>query len=670
MEAQARLVVSTARGPPSVRIEPEEQTIGQGSSTEIRCIGFGDPLPALSWSKVGEDLSSPNLEVSGNVLSLKTAAVSDRGMYICNAENAGGSARASAIIEVERRELPKIEIYPDTSQTITVSGSVLFQCRTVAGIPTPAVTWSRVDGRPLHRNVETLGGGVLRINQVTGDEQGQYICKAQNEVGSTETVANLVIQEIPSIQLEPKGSVTMQVGTKLSIVCRARGDPAPTVSWKKIGTTTRDLGVSQPTFEVEMLTKEDEGTYACVATNVAGQIEERVQIIVLEAEEYLSYPQNVDDRYPAENNNERYPEISGSSANDLNARAGSNVKLDCMVVGTGAEVTGQWRRGDGQRLPTRHYQDNGVLNLVDVDEDDEGTYICEMIDSRGSIVFQIEKQIFLASPPRITLNPTQQTVNPGDSPRVTCSATGKQPIRLTWRREDGSQLPNSVFQDQGVLEIRRISVRDQGRYTCTATNPDGEGTATAEVMINDYGAGFGENTEPERITASIGASVDLPCRLPRGSAVTWRKDGGALPASSRQIQTVLRIDRVTEQDTGRYICSGPAGTQYTLLSVQRMSTIREKPSLSVVPSVARPYVDGSLDLRCEVSGDQLNSSKLSWSKVGGELPGNVRTRDNLIRFVGLTAQNQGLYRCKAQTPMGIFYADYNLLLSLNGQGRR
>ena len=96
------------------------------------------------------------------------------------------------------------------------------------------------------------------------------------------------------------------------------------------------------------------------------------------------------------------------------------------------------------------------------------------------------------------------------------------------------------------------------------------------LLCLDYGAGFGENTEPERITASIGASVDLPCRLPRGSAVTWRKDGGALPASSRQIQTVLRIDRVTEQDTGRYICSGPAGTQYTLLSVQRKSDILYK----------------------------------------------------------------------------------------------
>lgn len=31
--------------------------------------------------------------------------VRDRGMYICSAENAGGLAQASAIIEVERKNL-------------------------------------------------------------------------------------------------------------------------------------------------------------------------------------------------------------------------------------------------------------------------------------------------------------------------------------------------------------------------------------------------------------------------------------------------------------------------------------------------------------------------------------------------------------------------------------
>ena len=35
--------------------------------------------------------------------------------------------------------------------------------------------------------------GVLRFNQVTGEEQGQYICTATNEVGSITATATLEI---------------------------------------------------------------------------------------------------------------------------------------------------------------------------------------------------------------------------------------------------------------------------------------------------------------------------------------------------------------------------------------------------------------------------------------------------------------------------------------------
>jgi hypothetical protein len=234
-EAQARLTVVAYRGPPTVRIEPEEQTIGQGGRAELRCIASGDPAPTVLWSKVGEDLSSPNLAVSGSLLSLRAAAVSDRGMYICTAENAGGSARASAIIEVERREAPALEIYPEPYQTITTGGSVLFQCRTVAGIPTPLVTWTRADGRPFQPNVELLGGGVIRMNRLTGPEAGQYNCKAANEAGVAEATATLIVQEAPSIVLTPSGSVNLQAGSKLTLQCTARGDPRPSVVWKKVG---------------------------------------------------------------------------------------------------------------------------------------------------------------------------------------------------------------------------------------------------------------------------------------------------------------------------------------------------------------------------------------------------------------------------------------------------
>ena len=37
------------------------------------------------------------------------------------------------------REAPRLEIYPSTTQTVAKGGSVLFQCRVLAGIPAPEV---------------------------------------------------------------------------------------------------------------------------------------------------------------------------------------------------------------------------------------------------------------------------------------------------------------------------------------------------------------------------------------------------------------------------------------------------------------------------------------------------------------------------------------------------
>jgi hypothetical protein len=43
------------------------------------------------------------LQVVGPVLRIINALVRDRGVYICTAENAGGSSVTSAVVEVERK---------------------------------------------------------------------------------------------------------------------------------------------------------------------------------------------------------------------------------------------------------------------------------------------------------------------------------------------------------------------------------------------------------------------------------------------------------------------------------------------------------------------------------------------------------------------------------------
>ena len=159
--AQPRYVPTEVCPPVVVRIEPNEQTIPQGLSTQLKCVGSGT---LLSWEKVGEDLRSPALSISRGVVSVRSAAVADRGMYVCTSRTSCGSDRASSILEVEPREIPIVEMYPSDFQTVTKGESVLFQCRYMSGIPTPIISWSRDDGRPMPPNAELLSGGVLRLN--------------------------------------------------------------------------------------------------------------------------------------------------------------------------------------------------------------------------------------------------------------------------------------------------------------------------------------------------------------------------------------------------------------------------------------------------------------------------------------------------------------------------
>ena len=191
---------------PTVTISPEQRTIGQGDTVEITCVTRGRPAPRVTWEKVGEDMSSPSVSVSGNTLTVRSARVEDRGMYLCQAENSAGSNRAIVILEVEPREPPTLEIFPALSQTIVTGGSALYQCRPRTGIPAPSITWTRVDRRPLASSAEILPGGVIRFTRVTGEEEGEYRCTAENTAGRAETVATLTINQVPEITLTPRGS--------------------------------------------------------------------------------------------------------------------------------------------------------------------------------------------------------------------------------------------------------------------------------------------------------------------------------------------------------------------------------------------------------------------------------------------------------------------------------
>lgn len=50
------------RQPPKVRIEPDRQTVSQGSIAELHCLPSGDQHVTIHWSKAGDVLPS-NVQV-------------------------------------------------------------------------------------------------------------------------------------------------------------------------------------------------------------------------------------------------------------------------------------------------------------------------------------------------------------------------------------------------------------------------------------------------------------------------------------------------------------------------------------------------------------------------------------------------------------------------------
>ena len=69
--------------------------------------------------------------------------------------------------------------------------------------------------------------------------------------------------------------------------------------------------------------------------------------------------------------------------------------MTCLTVGSGAGLSAQWRRSDNQAFKSKHNQEGGVLNLVDIDASDEAEYVCEVTDNRGTLVYEVRKEVKL-----------------------------------------------------------------------------------------------------------------------------------------------------------------------------------------------------------------------------------------------------------------------------------
>ncbi|XP_044579347.1 basement membrane-specific heparan sulfate proteoglycan core protein isoform X6 [Cotesia glomerata] len=685
----AKVSIHSKKTRPKVRVEPERQTVSQGTIAEVKClIDDRDPELRVKWSKHGESSLGPNIQQYGNVLKIVKAQVSDRGVYICRAANSADTFEASAIIEVEPREAPILELYPRNIQTVITGGSTDLQCRVVAGYPVPEVHWTRQDNRPLGPNIEQLPGGLLRFTNISINDDGMYMCSASNQVASTSATARIEVQSPPVITITPSdGMIKVRLRDRLKLTCRADGIPQPAVAWTKHNTNFHLLTPvrSSPAtplsavLDIVSMSLDDEGSYTCQATNAAGIIEERVHVRVDD-----DYNDNdVDVSQPCRGDMPCPPNYnrpgSGSQVSTprktnegvripddyLRIPSGGRVEIRCQVVGPDdSRIYLDWKRSDRQSLPAGSTVHNGVLSIPEVTKEAAGEYICLGLNHDGAELFRAKSHLEIISPPRIDLHPNRQVVAPGESPSITCTATGDQPLRIEWAAI-GRSLPRSVSHNQGLLQFHGITYEDAGKYVCKATNDAGAAEAVAEVLVNENTYDdVGVRAVERDVNTQAGNSVRLRCESKEQGLIHWTKDGQQLPQNARVRDNYLELTRVRPEDSGRYICqirnAQRFASDYVILHVSQPAG----PTVHIEPSADIINVGDTFELRCVFSSRYSSGRpQYQWFRADRDpLPYSARSYEENLRFSDIQMRDSGIYKCRVDSSEGAFEQEYNLVV--------
>uniref|UniRef100_A0A8C7MIU8 Heparan sulfate proteoglycan 2 n=1 Tax=Oncorhynchus kisutch TaxID=8019 RepID=A0A8C7MIU8_ONCKI len=510
----------TPQGPVRVRM---------GEPINLECQASGEPRPSVTWHR----LDSIKLNPRFSIQRVLVARPEDSGTYVCTAHNDEGTTETRVEVIVEGAAqvpvTPRASV-PDPLMVVVEGQSTTLRCD-AHGFPVPKITWSKLRA-PLpwrHKVVDNT----LILPNVGRADSGEYICNATNSMGTTEVTIMLDVETPPYATSLPD-DVAVRVGEVIRLQCLAHGTPPLLFQWTKLnGSLSTRADVQGGDLQINLATPEDAGTYKCVATNNVGTSEAHATVTV-------------------RCNKPKTPlAVRVSPQVEVKAR-GSAVEFTCSAAG-GLGTTMEWLK-EGGALPPNHHIKDGVLRIENLEQRNEGIYICRATSVHGQA--QDSAKLTIQALPKVMINvrTAVQTVMVGNSVEFECQAIGEPQPTVRWSRV-GGPLPAHIMVKGGMLKIEQVSDADAGQYRCTATN--NVGSVQSQVVLHVQSLPQ-IAALPELNEVTVGSDAVLPC-VASGypvPAIEWSKVlDGELPPKCRQVVNTLTVPEVTHEDSGIYVCT-------------------------------------------------------------------------------------------------------------------
>ncbi|XP_037398427.1 neuronal cell adhesion molecule-like isoform X13 [Pygocentrus nattereri] len=335
----------------------------RGQVLELECIAEGLPTPEVTWSKVSGELPTKRAFFQNfqKTLQIMDVSEADAGEYRCTAKNRLGSVHHT--ISVTVKAAPYWISAPRNLVLAPLETGVLT-CR-ARGNPKPTISWF-MNGVPIENAPTDLTRKVeddtIIFTEVQTGSSAVYQCNASNEYGYLLSNAFVNVLAEPPRVLTPLDKVYQVIMNKRALLdCASFGSPLPGIRWFKDSRSSVLDGDpfvfhENGTLEIPVAQAFNSGKYTCVATNSFGISENRVHLEVKEPTRILKQPE--------------YKVVQRNR----------NVVFECKVKHDPSLIpTMTWLKDNGE-LPDdeRFIVDSDSLTIMEVTENDKGTYTCIM----------------------------------------------------------------------------------------------------------------------------------------------------------------------------------------------------------------------------------------------------------------------------------------------------
>ncbi|VVC27257.1 Hypothetical protein CINCED_3A012217 [Cinara cedri] len=572
--------------------QPTNLRLFPGQTAHFSCVINSQPPPKIVWLKDHTPLiidARMTIFPSG-ALEIDDVHKGDNGAYRCNVTGLDRHRLSDPGVltideneeNIKRLKAPEFVAKPHSS--VALEGAVVTLDCAAVGNPRPQISWLKdgtlIDVAYLDSRFSIVGTGGLQITQVNKNDDGNYVCRAENHEDSVDASATLEVHIIPQFIRKPKDTMVLEK-EDITLECDVIGKPSPRVTWLKNGDRIKQdeylQFVNGNNLKILGLMTMDSGMFQCLASNPAGNIQSSAFLNVFHADTLPSSNSSTNistdiiNSFPVAEKPKDLKNNLPSPPRALEARSVLS-RMATLTWNTPVKPNGeiqtytifyQQEGSDRERMTNTSQTDITITGLIP-----DKHYLFRVVAVN---VYGIGE-----SSPRLKVMTKAEINLPGPPLNVTTKATSPSSILVSWSRPDqGSEnikeyklffMKDSTTEEQFVVtkhtehEIRNLNSYTKYKIWVVAYNQNGPGMNSLEVISLTKPSV--PTQPPQNIAVEAASSTEI--------CIRWEQ-----PPISSQNGVItgykIRYRKQDKKSSGETITTAGGHTEYQISGLDKSS---------------------------------------------------------------------------------------------------